>query len=231
MSTTEEKKYILEIVPDPCPESPREWSNLCTLATAHRRYTLGEKEFGGDLVDLIYELEPDIDDEVYDMAKADPEMTVEDFERHAMDRFDELYFHRTVYLYDHSGLSVSLGGFSCPWDSGPVGIIFVRKDEAQKEYCMTKRELTIEEYVDKIMESEIKVFDQYLQGDVYGFILRNGDGEEVDSCWGFYGYDIKENGILDHVNTDEISEVRWMEPDTVTVMVPYETQTIAEVLA
>lgn len=229
MTTT--PKYILEIVPDACPESPREWSNLCTLATAHRRYTLGEKEFDGDLVDLIYELEPDIDDEVYDMATADPEMTVEDCERHALDRFDELYFYRTVYLYDHSGLSVSLGGFACPWDSAPVGIIFVRQDEAQQEYCMTKRELTIEEYVDKVMESEIKVFDQYIRGDVYGFILRNGDGEEVDSCWGFYGYDIKENGILDHVNTDEISEVRWMQPDTVTGMVPWKTQAMEEVMA
>ena len=224
MSTTEEKRYILEIVPDTCPESPREWSNLCTLATAHRRYTLGDIEFDGDMTDLIYSLEPDIEDEVVEMSQ---ELSQEDIDNYVMDRFDDLYFHRTVYLYDHSGLSVSLGGFSCPWDSGPVGIIFVRKDEAQKEYCMTKRELTIEEYVDEIMENEIEVFDQYLRGDIYGFVLKDQRGEEVDSCRGFYGYDIKENGILDNVNTDEISEVRWMTQS----VEPWKTQAMEEVLA
>lgn len=58
----------------------------------------------------------------------------------------------------------------------------------------------------EIMESDVKVYDQYLTGVVYGFELYEAtsddaipDWNEIDSCWGFYGANIFENGILDSV--------------------------------
>ena len=57
------------------------------------------------------------------------------------------------------------------------------------------------------MKSEVQIYDQYLRGDVYGYNLYQADPpigeedepewEEIDSCWGFYGTDIIENGIAD----------------------------------
>lgn len=50
---------------------------------------------------------------------------------------------------------------------------------------------------------------QYSEGDVYGFILERkplddetNNWEEVDSCWGFYGYDWKTNGMADHISEE-----------------------------
>ena len=34
-------------------------------------------------------------------------------------------------------------------------------------------------------------------GDVYGFVLNDPKGNEVDSCWGYYGDDYRESGLLE----------------------------------
>ena len=39
------------------------------------------------------------------------------------------------------------------------------------------------------MEGEVKEYDQYLTGDVWGFIIEDDDGNELDSHWGFFGFD------------------------------------------
>ena len=50
---------------------------------------------------------------------------------------------------------------------------------------------------------------QYLDGEVYGFIVErkplvskddDAKWEEVDSCWGFYGDNHDENGMSEHVD-------------------------------
>lgn len=39
-----------------------------------------------------------------------------------------------LHLYDHSGITMSTGGFSCPWDSGQVGYIYVTPKALEEEY-------------------------------------------------------------------------------------------------
>ena len=76
------------------------------------------------------------------------------------------------------------------WDSSFVGFIFISKEKARKEYgwkLITKaRREKLEEY----LRNEVKVYDQYLTGDVYGYRITDTEtDEEVDSCWGYYGSD------------------------------------------
>jgi hypothetical protein len=70
----------------------------------------------------------------------------------------------------------------------------------------------------------METYDQYLRGDVYGFVLTKtvkqqdkcphcGEiireyevEEEDDSCWGFYGDCLEENGILDNIGKLEFVE-------------------------
>lgn len=56
----------------------------------------------------------------------------------------------------------------------------------------------------EIMKSDVELYDLYLRGEVYGFKLYEYDAEEddwnlneIDSCWGFYGEDVLENGIAE----------------------------------
>jgi len=94
-----------------------------------------------------------------------------------------------LYLYDHSGLSMSTGTFSCQWDSGQVGFIYVTVDKLLKQFG--KKELTQDliEQAKKILDNEVKTYDQFLSGEVYGYVIEDANGENIDSCWGFFGYD------------------------------------------
>lgn len=83
-----------------------------------------------------------------------------------------------VYLYDHSGTRFSMTPFSCRWDSGQVGWIII--DNGYVDDSID--EANAEEYA----KSEINVIDMYSRGDVYGFQVLDDEGEELDSCYGFY---------------------------------------------
>jgi len=112
-----------------------------------------------------------------------------------------------LYLYDHSGITINTTGFSCPWDSGQVGFIYVTKEKIRKEYgwkvITKKREETVKGY----LLGEVETYDQYLTGDVYGFSI---EGLE-DSCWGFFGSDHEKSGLLEHARPVIDYEVKKQE--------------------
>jgi hypothetical protein len=92
-----------------------------------------------------------------------------------------------LYLYDHSGITISCRSFPCPWDSGQVGAIYVTAEKVNAEYGDTSKSSVTRAI--GCLESEVTEYDQYLTGQVYGYVITDDDGTEVDSCWGFYGLD------------------------------------------
>ena len=105
-----------------------------------------------------------------------------------------------VYMYDHSGITVSTTPFSCPWDSGQIGWIYASVEKVKKDFGWKRLTKKRRDEIKSILDGEIKVLDQYLQGDIYGFNLIGGEGDVLDSCWGFYGDDPKTNGMAEHLN-------------------------------
>ena len=95
-----------------------------------------------------------------------------------------------LYLYDHSGISMSTGQFSCPWDSGQVGFIFISKEKALKEYGGKRVTKKLREKVKTYLQGEVETYDSYLTGECYGYQIFDKNGEEIDACWGYLG-DIK----------------------------------------
>lgn len=92
-----------------------------------------------------------------------------------------------IYLYDHSGITINTTGFSCPWDSGKVGVIYCTKEQAVKEFGNKVCTAKVRDKALKCLEGEVKELDQYIRGEVYGFQVFDPQGEVVDSCWGYYG--------------------------------------------
>ena len=39
----------------------------------------------------------------------------------------------------------------------------------------------------KCAEGEISTWKAWAEGEVYGYVVKNEDGNHLDSCWGFYG--------------------------------------------
>lgn len=109
-------------------------------------------------------------------------------------------------IYDHSGITMSVG--HCRgWDTMPVGYIYATEktilEQCGKDYDIAK--------VEEILRDEVKIYDYYLTGEVFGFrvsrkehitekcphcngvLNENDEYVEVDSCWGFYGMnDVKD---------------------------------------
>lgn len=98
-----------------------------------------------------------------------------------------------LFLYDHSGITMRTRSFNDQWDSGQVGYIIARKEDYLKEFNQTKTSLKLRNKVRDILEAEVKTYDQFLVGDVYGYSIEKIDSEagnrKEDSLWGLYGYD------------------------------------------
>lgn len=191
----------IRIVHDNDPESPREWDNIGTMVCAHRRYKLGDDDGMSKALDLIYEhlTDKQLNDMEFDASH------VPDIER-ALEATGQAVL-LPLYLYDHSGITMKCSPFGCPWDSGKVGFIFVSKSKARSEYNWKLINKSRIEKLQKHLEGEVEVYDQYLTGDCWGFEILKED-EVSESCWGFFGYDPLTNGIIDHLSEDFAALVR-----------------------
>ena len=100
-----------------------------------------------------------------------------------------------LYLLDHSGITMSVTPFACPWDSGCVGFIYATPETLEKEGITPEQAKTN-------MTGAVRGYDYYLRGEVYGFVLRKVnicehcghtlDEDSEDSCWGCLGYNLKD---------------------------------------
>ena len=96
-----------------------------------------------------------------------------------------------LYLYDHSILTMNTTGFSCPWDSRQVGIIYVTPEKIAKEMIPSEQSAI------EILKSEVKTYDTYLRGEIYRYTVEkpypcdHGDTHFylIESCGGYYGDD------------------------------------------
>lgn len=181
------KGYSIEIIPDDYPESPREWDNLGTMYYRHRDYILGDEKipesyFSDELGGTIY----------IDSAGTFAEW-IEETE-------GKIAVMLPLYVYEHGGITINTGGYSCHWDSGQVGWIVVTKEQLRKEYNVKRITKKLLKIAEDILENEVSIFDQYLTGNIYGFRVTDNQGQEIDSCWGFYGEDsaiAEARGIVD----------------------------------
>jgi len=101
------------------------------------------------------------------------------------------YIGLPVYAYVHSGATISTRRFSCPWDSGQSGFVYCNADDPS---------IGSGDNALSILRGEVKTFDQYLRGDVYGYTITDKNGDVVDSCWGFYGIECAEEEALSALN-------------------------------
>ena len=91
---------------------------------------------------------------------------------------------KKLYLLDHSGLTVSTQDFNDKWDSGPVGFIYCTKQDIIKEYGKCDTETL--KLADQRLESEVKEYDSYLQGDQIMFKITDSSDKVIESVGGLY---------------------------------------------
>lgn len=169
-----------EILYDENADDPRSWyDHVGKMVCMHKRYKLGDEQISPNDFDSWEEVENYL----------------------VKDRYAEIIL--PLYLYDHSGITMSVGSFNDRWDSGQVGFIYMDRGT-----CI--REFGVNFDIDKIkkeLKEEVEEYDYFLRGEVYWYrifekeeyietcphcneVIRKEDEEvEIDSCGGFYGLD------------------------------------------
>jgi DNA-binding Lrp family transcriptional regulator len=194
----------IKVIRDSDSESPRDWDNIGTIAYKQGRYSLGEEQIA-DPIDWLTEKIGYTEEGVQRIAnKMNVNYYSDAIKIYLEAIFENKFIAHKVYLYDHSGQSISVNPFGCRWDSGQLGYIYCSKEKALKEYCVKIVTAKLRLEVLRYMEGEIKTYNQYLNGDVYGFKIEDENGEELNSCYGFYGTDFKTNGMLDHIDNSQL---------------------------
>jgi hypothetical protein len=202
--------YYYSILPDTDYSNPREeYDNLGTMICFHRRYLLGdhkESKNYSDPSDFLRTLSG-IDTDTPYYERLFEKLSEEEINQYHMDKALKNHIILPLYLYDHSGISISTGSFSDPWDSGQVCWIYVSHTKIQEEYKwknLTKKRI---EQIEKYLKGEVETYDDFLTGNVYGFkvyepvspeLEAEETDEEIHSCWGFFG-DPDKSGIKDEV--------------------------------
>jgi len=223
------KELRVRIEVDSDVSNPRdEDCNFGTMVCWHKRYMLGDKKPDYEPYEFCWRL---MQEREWNIQNKDiPEYGyIED--RHIAAYIDKHFCVLPLFLYDHGGITMSTGRFSCPWDSGQVGYIYVSLEECQANWMVPDagwkhplqdhegNSLTMYEYAERLLKGEVETYDNYLTGDVYGFIIEqretvendiddDPEWEEVDSCWGFYGTDWFSNGMSDYVPAELHDQLR-----------------------
>jgi hypothetical protein len=177
--TTETERVVISHDDDA--ESPRDDGDChvgVMAAKGHRRYNLGDS---GPLVDEVDRA----------ITTIGPRLTA---------RWLRIFHGATVVLplslYDHSGISMYVGGGAHAfdpqgWDSGLVGLIFDTPETREKTGVPLDR-------IEQALRDEVETYDSYLRGEIYVATLQrretwtstSGDTrttwEDVDTIGGFF---------------------------------------------
>lgn len=109
-----------------------------------------------------------------------------------------------IYMYEHSGITISAGGplgsgrssapgypYTDQWDAGVCGIIFDTAKGREETGVPADK-------IEEALRGEIEEYDKYLRGEVYFFTV-DAPGY-TDGCGGFVGYDHAERELFESIH-------------------------------
>lgn len=175
---------IIKIYKDLWSDSPRDWDNLGTIIGYHRSYDLSDIDFpqAGDYGSLYADFKEYLKSQ---------SLTIEDI------------IYTPVYMYDHSGISLSSTPFSCRWDSGHYGYHFVTKSKVRSKYGVKNISPKLRTTILQILDNELNIYNDYINGNCYEFRIYANDTDDccIDQCGGFIGsLDNVKLSIAEHID-------------------------------
>ena len=186
----------INIFYDDCCDSPRDFAEHFTTIWCNNSHYRAD---GKDIDDLLKEL--DLDD------------FPGSFKNLCAIADKKGYFAIPVYAYIHSGISLSLGSFSDPWDSGTFGVITIPKATIYKEYNCKRISKSLKETLTGYIKAEIKEYEDYCNSNCFRFEIAEGDDE--DCMGGFYGDDFENNGLMEYAKDSINSYLKTKENEAV----------------
>lgn len=223
LETVKYKGYEIEIVADDWAESPREWDNVGKMVCNNRNYNLGDEQYKNSYANSWREWFAYYVQENYSTGlnlKSYDTYGYFDDEGKEVDRIWKWIENNMIvfklWIYDHSGITInhsSIDSANRGWDNSNVGFHYVTRERAIKEWGNKKFTKAVEEKAIACLEAELETYDDYVSGNVYGYRILDKEGDMIDSCYGFFGYDHEKSGLLneamstvDYIEKSKIQE-------------------------
>ena len=180
--------------------NPREAENKGRMLCKHRRYILGDVDASGDLSDMISG-HPDFDSVSADFDRQDPASLFR-----LAQGLGIIAVYLELHLYDHSGITMSTIPFSCAFDSGQVGVIYMTHSDMDTHYGGSEAHHCNQAKAH--MKAEVKAYNAFISEDTFGFLLVDDDGTMICERSGYEGCDIESNGMLNDIDAQYHELVR-----------------------
>ncbi len=152
--------------------NPRHWESSSVMATVNIRHKIGEVTL-----------------------KTHGESLSSDFRIHlakdALQLKDVIYL--PVFLYKHSGTTISTSPFYCPFDSGQIGFIYETKSQIRQEFGVKRINKDLLDKIHERLKDEVDLMAAYIEGSVFEFSIP---GLDEDCRGAFYGIDHKTSGLI-----------------------------------
>jgi hypothetical protein len=199
------KDHFIKIFQDQDYFSPRTFfDNLGTMVCWYKKYEIGDKhDFSSEnfFRELATEIDPTIEEriEYWESGNGLKKLIdkhghikayciVEDNIQNIVSKvIENNVIYLPIHMYDHSGVTIRTTPFSCHWDSGQLGFIYVTKEKIKKEFQVKRVSKRLFKRVEEFLQAEVKIENDSLTGNVYGFVITDKEDEKIDSCWGFFG--------------------------------------------
>jgi hypothetical protein len=162
----EHKGYTVEIWQDEEPMSPAEWDTLGTLVAfsdLERNYSFAEETAGSDATEAL------------ERSDGDTALLIRYL------RLAEGKFAVPFYFADYG----SGGARIWKTDENPSGYIYTTEKRIT-ELCGNDPRYHRPEWIESALEQELDTWSNYVEGNVFGFVVKSPTDEIMDSCWGFY---------------------------------------------
>lgn len=175
-------KQVVEVGFAEYTDSPREFLNLGTFYTWIKEYMSPDKNEYATINAFISKILGHKNVEgAYSECK-----TLSEFISYISKRAEvKGYILEPISLYEHTGLTYSLG-VKYGWDSGVVGFIFVSKNKIREVYGCRKVTKSVRNRVVEDLKNEVDSYNKWANGEVFEYKLSDFEGNQIDSCCGFY---------------------------------------------
>lgn len=185
LETYERNGFTITIEHDYDVPSPHEESPGCLLVMSHRRYSWPND------AEINFSIFDGWDDIAAELRMHQGALAV-----------------TPVWAYDHSDVSFSTGErrgqFADRWDSGQAGLAYITR-ETWAEIQGTEWTGSDEQVAEAraLIAADVETYGMWARGDTYAFEITGPDGEQVDACGGFIGWDSVTSAANDEADRRE----------------------------
>lgn len=188
--------YTITLAYDEYPTNPREWGNVATFVCRHRRYDFGDRQDIDACIDELVRKYVDLS--AYDDGYID-DLTNEEKLDLVGETNEVLVI--PISIYDHSGVAISLGEMR-GWDCGVIGFAYMERATAIKAGAPKD---TWKEWAERRMGAEMETYNQYVQGEVYMYIVTDRHQTKIAACSVFFS----EEAAIEYAQEDIDAEFNY----------------------